>query len=73
MGAACGNILYDQIVLAIHEETTMFDNIFSTLGHVGTLTLFGGVFASLVGLFVVEMLHLLSGKAPVRRLVAKNA
>ena len=53
-------------------EHPMFDNIFSTLGQVGTLTLFGGVFVGALGILVVEVLMLVAGKPQVRRLASKS-
>ena len=51
----------------------MFDNLFSTLGQVGTLTLFGGAFAAVAGLFTVELVILLAGTPQLRRLASKSA
>ena len=51
----------------------MFDNIFSTLGQVGTLTLFGGIFAAIAGIFTVELVLLIADKSGARRLASKTA
>jgi len=55
------------------KDFTMFDNLFSTLGQVGTLTLFGGAFAAVAGLFTVELVILLAGTPQLRRLASKSA